>query len=456
MRKTTKYKGTGDYLKDALSAHQKGNLAAAEAAYLKVISTAPKTALAWGNLAIIRRSQGYPKAAVGLNLRAMEVGKTPESVANNLFNALRDANRGNEALSLRTIDPFNKFSGGPISTSWRAKALLLQERAREALPFFEEHVRQEKQPTAAGADHSLALFKAGLMHKGLEIYEARWDAKSVSLPTTGHRWQGESIEGKEIYVSEEQGFGDTFFLTRFLPNLARLKPSKIIMIARRPMLRLLAHMDMIDEVVDRKGFELPTDATWLVGFDLAKHFLPKDEIFPSPAHFNVPGNAITRARQIITPNKTRFKIGIVWKTEKVGRLADAKSTRLDMFLPILEIPGVQLFSLHKEAGDSDIKALGLEGLIIDVGNSDRDFADTAAIIQELDLVITIDTAVAHLAGALGKPVWMLTPEPPFWYWNDIGEHSRFYPSMRVIRQSTSGDWSDVFKRVVNDLTRMLR
>lgn len=444
-------------LKAAIAAHQDGDLGKAEALYLDLIATHADIPEPWSNLAVIRRSQGYPLAAAALTRRALELKPGQATLNRNLFNALRDAGLAHEGLDLHRLDPNGQAGTDLIDPDWRAKVYLARGEIRRALHLLEEILARAPDNHDLALDVATALFKTGQFQRAFEVFEARWHLGKVRPPPkTGTRWTGGDIAGKDVVVVGEQGLGDMIFLSRFLPALAKRKPARLRASVNSPITRLFSGFDMLDDVSSYRDRNIGPETVWLSGFDLAWRLLPDDGTFPPPIAPHLPEAAVSRAKQIARPFATRFKIGIVWKTNSRVAPARRKNAALEMFLPLCNIPGVQLFSLHKDDRDNDIEAQGLTGLIVDAGSSDQDLADTAAVIREMDLVICIDTAAAHLAGMLGVPVWMLCGEPPFWYWNEIGESTPYYPSVRVIRQSVPGDWTDPFRRIVNDLTRMLR
>lgn len=449
---------TARALAEAIDLHRRGDIDRAEAAYLRILKADPERSPAWANLATIRRDQGFADAAVAMTLRAMETREDYRRLGNNLINALRDAGRGAEGLRLEVIDPANIYEAGPVDPLWRALSLLIQGRAREALPHFEKGLEGEPLSHPGNIDRVMAHLKAGEFRRGFDRFEARWHqrADATTLPDPARRWRGEALEGRHIHVLPEQGLGDQIFLARFIPELVRRNPARITLVVKPPLERLFAAIEGVHAVELKGEARLPAAATWTFAFDLPRHLLPEGAAFPPLARFALPDAAVARAEALVRPYRERFKIGVVWGTTRTGRLANMKSVRFRDFLSLCEIPGLQLFNLFKEDGESEISRIGAQGLVVDAAASDADLADTAALIDALDLVITVDTAVAHLAGAMGAQTWMLTPEPPFWYWHGVGEHTPYYPTMRVIRQSSAGEWGDVFARIRNDLTRMLR
>jgi hypothetical protein len=177
---------------------------------------------------------------------------------------------------------------------------------------------------------------------------------------------------------------------------------------------------------------------------------PKDGSPPPAPRLTIPGDSRERARQIVAAFRERFRIGVVWTGSLTYKSNNRRSVSPESFLGLARIPGVQLFSLYKGDAHGDFLASGMNGLIVDACGKDRDFADSAAIIDEMDLMITTDTAVVHIAASLGKPVWNLLSHESFWLYG-LGETTPWYPSMRLFRQDRQGDWEELFARVEEEL-----
>ncbi len=157
----------------------------------------------------------------------------------------------------------------------------------------------------------------------------------------------------------------------------------------------------------------------------------------------------------ISRTKSKKKVGLVWAGEPKNYRDIYRSTILETFLPLSKIKNVLFYSLQKDKGSEQAKNPPKGMKIVDLMDEVQDFSDTAAIIENLDLVISVDTAVAHLAGALGKPVWTLLPYAPDWRWMLNREDSPWYPTMRLFRQPASGDWKSVIDKVAGELKSMV-
>lgn len=262
------------------------------------------------------------------------------------------------------------------------------------------------------------------------------------------RWDGQDLNGKKIIVLPEQGFGDAILMARFLPGLKALG-AETAMVVKPPLTRLFQGLEGLDHI--RNGARKTESYDYYTPNMSLPHFVGMPDNLPPPLpKLTIPDEARARAAKIVRPHKDRFKIGVVWTGSLSYRANHRRSTGPESFIGLTNIPGVQLFSLYKGDAHKDFIASGMAGLIVDACNSDRDFADTAAVIDEMDLLITTDTAVVHVAGSLGKPIWNMLTWEGFWLYGSQ-DTTLWYPSMRIFRQKSSGDWQGVFAEVETEL-----
>jgi hypothetical protein len=277
------------------------------------------------------------------------------------------------------------------------------------------------------------------------------------LRTNKPRWHGESLQGKTILLQAEQGYGDTLQFSRYVTLLAELGGSVIVQ-APAPLHTLLASIKGIKKVVS-SGSDFDCHCP-LLSVPRALSTLP-DEV-PADIPY-LTANAEKRAGW-----RTHFsalastKVGVVWRTDQVkpekyrefNRAKEKKCLVLEQLSPLLAQQNISLVNLQIAPSPAEQAALAANN-VLDISADLHDFSDTAAAISELDLVITIDTSVAHLSGALGRPVWVLLPFSADWRWLLDRDDSPWYPSMRLFRQQRLGDWTSVIKRVAQALARKL-
>jgi len=299
---------------------------------------------------------------------------------------------------------------------------------------------------------ALALLLSGDLNRGLAEYEWRWQRKE--LPWTWRkfpqpRWDGQPLKEQTLLLFAEQGLGDTIQFIRYLP-MVKQRVRKVVLACPSELKRLILPIADGCEVVefgrDLPAFDVqcPLPSLPLVfGTELATiptevPYLPADE------------TAARRWAQRLGDSGA-MKIGIAWAGSRRHPLDRQRSMPVAAFAPLANIPGITLFSLQKGEPASEFSQRPAEMNLIDHTSELADFADTAALIHNLDLVISVDTAIAHLAGAMGKPVWILLPFAPDWRWMLGRDDSPWYPTMHLFRQTISGDWGEVIQRVADSL-----
>jgi hypothetical protein len=253
-----------------------------------------------------------------------------------------------------------------------------------------------------------------------------------------------SVDGKTLLILPEQGFGDMILLLRFIPSIRALG-AKIRLVAKKPLLRLLEGIDGIEWIGTGAAREDPVDF-WLSLMDLPKLvFGPAENgVAPEPTKLKIPDDSTDRAKTITAQHREMFKVGVVWSGSSTYKGNVFRSFTHREFLPMANVPNVQLFSLYKGPFLDAFHKDGSAALIIDAAGTDRDFADCAATMREMDLIITSDTATAHIAGSLGIPVWVMLHWDAFWVYRHTGDTTQWYPSMRLFRQNKPQDWTSVF------------
>jgi len=263
------------------------------------------------------------------------------------------------------------------------------------------------------------------------------------------QWQGEPFAGMTLLLHAEQGFGDTIQFIRYAPMIAALG-GHVAVLVQRPLARLLANFRSIAQIVPDGDplppFELHCPLMSLpLLFDTAVETIPR--AFP---YLQISKEAVASAWQRWPGDGLR--VGIAWAGNPSLRTDKLRSMPLSALLPITAIAGVRLFSLQKGPAAAELHAT--PG-IADAASTFDDFEDTGAMISTLDLVLSVDTSVAHLAGALAIPVWVLLPKHSDWRWLEDRDDSPWYPTARLFRQRTQGGWDEVVERVRDALQHLL-
>jgi len=296
-------------------------------------------------------------------------------------------------------------------------------------------------------NRALAWLLTGNFAQGWPAYEWRWKTTQLTPPSFPQPcWDGSPLAGRTILLYSEQGLGDTLQFIRFAP-LVQQRAGRVIVLCQDSLLPLLANFPGVAQVV---GHDAPLPAFEVQAALLSLPGLLGTTLETIPAsvpYLTVPTELIEQGRQHLS-GAGPFSVGIVWQGNPRHPKDRRRSVPLVAFEPLAQVEGVHLVSLQEGAGAEQLAALAGRFAVQDVGSRlSGDWAETAAVLQNLDLVICVDTALAHCAGALGVPVWLALPFAPDWRWLLGRPDSPWYPTMRLFRQDTSGDWQGVFARL---------
>jgi hypothetical protein len=433
---------------------QADRLGEAVEAYNRVLAVEPTHGGALNNLGVaLRRLERFAEA-VACYRRALEIDPRNSQALSNLGNALKDLHRLDEAIAtLRRADAVKPNDAGIVYNL--GIALKDAGRLDEALAAYDRALALRPDDPDIPWDIALALLTKPNFAKGWPAYEARWGLKdNPPRPFPQPRWHGEELGGRRILLTSEQGFGDTLQFIRYVP-LVKAKGGHVIVEARGPLMRLVRSVEGVDEVVDRDARTPPAFDVHCPLLSLPMVFRTDLSSIPSTIPYLAPPPGLGAAFDaFLAPAGDRLKVGLVWSGSTTFKNNRNRATSLESFLPLLEVPGVAFVSLQKGPPLQELSTCGCRSLILDADPLLQDFADTAALIQRLDLVIMTDSAVAHLSGALGRPVWVLLCFAADWRWLTRREDSPWYPSMRLFRQRTAGRWDDVFVRVKDELAKL--
>ena len=289
------------------------------------------------------------------------------------------------------------------------------------------------------------LLLTGNLKAGFADFESRWERSNAprktiysALPT----WKGEPLQGRHILVWDEQGLGDCIQFSRYLPLLT-VCGAQVTLLGRRSMFALLSTLPnpphFVDYVSDESIYDYQVALMSLpYVFGTALQTIPGQ----IPYLYAEPQRVAQWTERI---NGEGFRIGICWQGNRKINLE--RTIPLDAFAPLAAIEGVRLISLMKEPGDVAMHDFPVEMLGPEFDAGADAFLDTAAVMAQLDLVVTSDTSIAHLAGALGRPTYLALKHVPDWRWFAAGERSPWYPTMRLFRQERRGDWLPVMEKI---------
>jgi len=374
-------------------------------------------ALALYRLAIAAHQQGRENDAVDLIRQAMALNPDLPQIGFNLGVALRNAGRFAEA-----IETF--------------------------------HTVIANQPDLAEAHFILGalLLAVGRFTDGWREYDWRWKCKgfeSGSKPFSQLQWDGRDIANQTILIHGEQGLGDTIQFVRYA-NLLIDKHASVI-VDCDPSLHRLLRNNIKARILDRDK-PLPSLDFQCPMLSLPQLFETTLQNIPAPVPYLKPESADARRWHEMLKADHNLKVGLVWAGRPTHPNDRNRSAPIELLAPLRQVPGIRFYSLQKTDPARPTANPSSVFPMIDLTNELKDFADTAAFIANLDLIISVDTSVAHLAGAMGKPVWTLLPFVADWRWMVERTDTPWYPTMRLFRQPSPGNWSGVIRLVALGLT----
>lgn len=410
---------------------------------------------AWHLLSVIALHRGQHEAATEMATRALALDPRHVDVLCNRGAALRNLGRYEEALadydSALAVDPMH----GAAHNN-RGVALAALNRYEEAQAAYAHALAIDPRDDRARFNRGLARLVAGDLRAGLPDFEARWtgsDTQAGTRPMHAPQWSGrESLAGKTILLHAEQGLGDSIQFARYVPQVAE-RGATVILETHGGLGPLLAQLPGVARVIAR-GDPQPAHDFHCPLMSLALAFGTTLDTIPNAVpYLRAPEAHLERWRSRLGPRE-RPRVGLAWSGSTALRNDRNRTLALAQLAPIRELP-FAFFSLQKEVRPGDAAALVTGPPIASFAGELADFRDTAALVELMDLVISVDTALAHLAGALAKPVWVLLPWSPDWRWLLDRDDSPWYPTARLWRQAAPGDWSGVIDRIRAQMPRTL-
>jgi tetratricopeptide (TPR) repeat protein len=438
-------------LRLAAQAHRAGRLEEAIASYLKLLAVRPYHAELHNNLGVALRLAGKLEASVCHHRLSLSADPDNPALHSNLGNALRAANRLDEAVKhhFHSITLNRDYGEGFFNL-----ALCLRDLGRldEAVGCFGRALALNPDNRRARVELAIALLMRGELAQGFAAYEARKRLPDTPTPDfTQPAWDGGPLAGKRILLYPEQGLGDVLLFVRFARELKR-RGATVLVLCQALLKELLGAVDYIDRVV-AEGEPLPA-------FDLhasmvsLPHLCRVDfDALPREPYLSAPAGSRIKLGHL---EKARLRLGIYW-AGMPGRPQDRqRSAPFARFMELAGDPELLVFSLQGGVHQKDIQQFGAGGLVHDVGRGIFDFAEAATALSQLDLVISIDAPIAHLAAAMGLATWVLVPSTVDWRWQLGGARAPWYPTARLFRQPRPGDWEPVFAAVKGELERLKR
>jgi len=426
----------------AMQAHQRGDIASAERDYRAALATAPDHPAALHYLGVIHYQRNRLDDALPLLERAVVLVPEEPEFHNNLGLALAAVDRTDEA-----IEQFRQALAlkSDLATAWNNLGLSLQaaNELPDAVAAFREGLRAAPDFAQAHWNLALALLISGQYPEGWREYEWRHRAQTfgAAAASPAPRWQGEALTGRTLLLSAEQGLGDALQFVRFAAPLAA-RGARVIVRASDALNEILTSAPGVAQVL-RDRDPLPPHDFQLPLLSIPGMLDVDERTIPAAIPYLAPSRSrIEALAPAIAAVPGKLRVGLSWAGNTRHVNDRRRSCPLAALAPLLELPDIAWFSLQKIDGEDQIAQVPA-GRCIQLLDARNDFAQKAALIEGLDLVVSVDTSNAHLAGALGKPVWILLPFAPDWRWGLARTDSPWYPTGRLFRQSRAGDWTGV-------------
>ncbi len=430
----------------------------AVAAYDEAIRIKPDYPDAHFNRGNLLRELKLPEEAVASYDRAIALKPDYVKAYLNRGVALYEQNRLEEALASydRAIGDKSGYADAYVN---RGICLYELRRLDEAVASYDQALALQPDYPEAMLNKSLTLLLQGKLLQGWDLYEWRWrlPASEPYRPAfTQPCWSGrEPVKGKTVLLFGEQGFGDFVQFARYATLLAA-RGATVVLQVPRSLASVLKDLAGVSRIVV-KGEPLPPFDLYCPLLSLPKAFGTDMAAIPSaPRYLQADPGKVAHWRAELDRrlgDKTRLRIGLVWSGNPTQGNDRNRSMALSALVPHLPV-NHQYVSLQKDARPADRLTLERHSHILHLGDQLKDFSDTAALCELMDLVLTVDTSVAHLSGALGRPTWVMVAYVPDWRWLLERQDSPWYPSIKLYRQSARNDWGRVFSRLWDDLKQL--
>jgi len=428
--------------------------AEAERAFRAAVAFAPDLAEAWSNLGLLLEEGDQDAEAEACYRRALALHPHIAETHVNLGGLLARHKRFDDAEAAYAqalqLDPTQPGTWSNLGVLYASQRL-----DDEAEACFERALEMAPQLPRARFNLGVLRLRQGRLEEGWQGLEARDWYAGLNRQLRCPRWSGRALDGRSVLIGYEVGHGDMVQFSRYAALLKVRGAGPVTLLCHPALKRLFASLAGVDDVL---GFDAPwPDAQWDVWLPLMSlpfHFDTRLDTIPARLPYLRAEPALVQRWAAELPPRPALRVGLAWKgNPRFENDADRSLASLAVLAPLWRVPGVQFVSLQKGAGEDEAANPPSAQPLLHVGGRMSDFADAAAIMDQLDVVIAVDTAMAHLAGALNKPCWLLLPRyQTDWRWFEDRADSPWYPGvMRLFRQAEPGDWQPVVTALVQAL-----
>jgi tetratricopeptide (TPR) repeat protein len=465
-----------------------GDPSAAAQAYRQALALRPDYADALGNLAGALNAQGLAEAALqharaaraldpgfvearnSAGIALIELGRIEEAIEEfrtavgqrpeyvealaNLGNALCALAHYEEAVAAHT----RALALRPTHLAalvGRASAYAAMRRPAEAIAGLHEALAVDAGSAEAHFELSMVLLRGGDLAAGWNEYEWRWRKRDFSWQAREFvqpPWDGtQALAGKTILLHAEQGLGDTIQFCRYAA-LVRAQGPRVVFEVQRPLVSLMRSLEGVDALIGQ-GDPLPHFDLHCALLSVPRAVATTLATVPARTPYLAPPPEIATGWAARLANDSAWRVGLAWRGSRTHREDRLRSLALAQLDGVLGVPGISFFSLHHELDEQDARRAAACPNLVHLGSELSGLDATAGLVAQLDLVISVDTSLAHLAGALGRPLWVLLAHTPDWRWLLDRDDSPWYPSARLFRQRSPRGWDEVLARVADELRR---
>jgi tetratricopeptide (TPR) repeat protein len=432
---------------------QQGRAAEAVTLFRAAIERDPRFADAYANLCAALSAMGQVEEAVAAGSAAVRLRPDHANAQANLGAVLAQLGR-HEHAAIACRAAIRLQSGHANAHANLGLALRGLGRFAEAEDSLRQAIRLDPGHRNARTGLAMTLLLQGRLSEGFAAYEDRLSPRPASIPGPP-LWRGEALEGRTILLHAEQGIGDTIQFIRYVPALGRRGAGRVLLAAPPLFGRLLAGLPGLDALL-QPGQPTARADVYCPLMSLPHAFGTTLETIPAPVpYLRADAAALARWGERLQ-DLEGLRVGLAWAGNPQHQNDRNRSIGLAGLAPFWGVPSVRWVSLQVGARKMEMDGAVPPGALLDLAPELTDLAETAAAMEQLDLIVTVDTAVAHLAGALGRRVWVMLPALPDWRWLLGREDSPWYPTMRLFRQARLGDWSDVVARITAALEDHVR